>query len=144
MNQLLIAGLLLFTFGTISAQHQTLPDNDYSGNKIVIQVVTEDTVAHKALMKQLNNITSVAADTEIEVVCHGPGLYMLVKERSIVQAQLKKHAEKGIQFVACEFSLKERKVDKSQIVDEANFARSGALEIASKQRAGWSYLKAGF
>lgn len=144
MNKLLIVSLLLFAFVKANAQHQTLPDNDYYGNKIVIQVVTEDTVAHKALMKQLNNITSVAADTEIEVVCHGPGLYMLVKERSIVQEQLKKHAEKGIQFVACEFSLKERKVDKSQIVDEANFARSGALEIASKQRAGWSYLKAGF
>jgi hypothetical protein len=140
--------LLLFSLSMaqiVGAQsHQTLSDDGYQDNKIVFQVVTQDTVAHKSLMKQLNNIRSVAPNTPIEVVCHGPGLYMLVTERCVIQKQIKEQAAKGVSFVACEFSLKERNIPKEAIVLEANFVRSGALEIANKQRVGWSYLKAGF
>ena len=145
MKKLLLLLFILSTAQLARAQsHQTLSDEGYQDNKIVFQVVTQDTVAHKALMKQLNNIRSVAPNTPIEVVCHGPGLYMLVKDRCVIQKQLKEQSAKGIVFVACEFSLKERNVAKEDIVAEANFVRSGALEIATKQTKGWSYLKAGF
>ncbi|AEE50412.1 DsrE family protein [Haliscomenobacter hydrossis] len=145
MKQLLVLLFVLSIAQLAGAQsHQTLSDEGYQDNKIVFQVVTQDTLAHKALMKQLNNIRSVAPNTPIEVVCHGPGLYMLVKDRCVVQKQLKEQSAKGIVFVACEFSLKERNVAKDDIVAEANFVRSGALEIATKQTKGWSYLKAGF
>lgn len=145
MKKLLVLLFMLSIARLAGAQsHQTLSDEGYQDNKIVFQVVTQDTLAHKALMKQLNNIRSVAPNTPIEVVCHGPGLYMLVTDRCVIQKQLKEHSAKGIVFVACEFSLKERNVAKDDIVPEANFVRSGALEIATKQTKGWSYLKAGF
>lgn len=145
MKKFLLLILLTGLHFLVNAQsHQTLSDEGYFDNKIVFQVVTQDTVAHKSLMKQINNIRSVAPNTEIEVVCHGPGLYMLVKDRCTVQEQIKTHTAKGVSFVACEFSLKERNVKKEDIVLEANFVRSGALEIATKQKKGWSYLKAGF
>lgn len=145
MKKIWMLLLLLPALQFVQAQnHQTLSDEGYQDNKIVFQVVTQDTLAHKALMKQLNNIRSVAPNTPIEVVCHGPGLYMLVTERCVIQKQIKEQAAKGISFVACEFSLKERNVSKDAVVPEANFVRSGALEIANKQRLGWSYLKAGF
>ncbi|MFN7116034.1 MAG: DsrE family protein [Saprospiraceae bacterium] len=145
MKKLILFAFILSAFQVLNAQtHQTLSDEGYFDNKIVFQVVTQDTVAHRSLMKQLNNIRSVAPNTEIEVVCHGPGLYMLVKDRCTVQEQIKMHAAKGVSFVACEFSLKERNVNKDDIVMEANFVRSGALEIVTKQKKGWSYLKAGF
>ncbi|HSN61492.1 MAG TPA: hypothetical protein VLR49_11185, partial [Ferruginibacter sp.] len=83
-------------------------------HKIIFQLTTDDTLAHKSLMKQLNNITSVAPDTKIEVVCHGPGLNMLVKGKSMVQEKIAALKKKDIVFIACEFSMSERNVSKDK------------------------------
>lgn len=113
-------------------------------HKIIFQLVTADTMAHKALMKQLNNILSVAPNTQMEVVCHGPGLEMLTVNKSIVISKIHALAEKGVTFYACEFSMKERNVDKSQVIPDAGFVQAGIVHIVKRQEEGWSYIKAGF
>lgn len=117
---------------------------DKKAHKIVFQLSTGDTLAHKALMKQLNNIKSVAPDTKIEVVCHGPGLDMLVAGKTTVLKGIQNATDKGVVFIACEFSIKERKVERSSIIAEAGFVAAGILEIVLKQEEGWSYIKSGF
>ena len=113
-------------------------------HKIVFQLTTDDTLAHRSLMKQLNNITTVATDTKIEVVCHGPGLNMLVLNKTTVHDKILQMKGKGIVFVACEFSMSERKITKENIIPEAGYVKAGIIEIVSKQEQGWSYIKSGF
>lgn len=113
-------------------------------HKIVFQLTTDDTLAHKSLMKQLNNIITVAPGTKIEVVCHGPGLTMLMTDRSVVQEAIRKMKARDIEFVACEFSMSERNVPREKIIAEAAFVKAGIIEVVSKQEAGWSYIKSGF
>lgn len=113
-------------------------------HKIIFQLSTNDTMAHKSLMKQLNNITTVAPTTKIEVVCHGPGLEILITEKSIVQEKIKQLKAIGVNFVACEFTMKEKNVSIEKIIPEAGFVKAGIIEIISKQEQGWSYIKAGF
>ncbi|MBK7762230.1 MAG: DsrE family protein [Bacteroidetes bacterium] len=112
--------------------------------KIVFQLSTSDTLAHKALMKQLGNITSVEPTTQIEVVCHGPGLDMLRADKSIVASKINEHTQNGIRFYACEFSMKERKVSTDQILPTAMYVKAGIIYIVTKQQEGWSYIKSGF
>jgi uncharacterized protein len=112
--------------------------------KIVMQLTSGDTLVQKALMKQLGNITSVEPGVQIEVICHGPGLNLLVKDKTIVADKIAAMAEKGIKFKACEFSLKERKIDKSELLSEAEYVEAGILAIVRKQMDGWHYIKAGF
>ena len=111
--------------------------------KIVMQLTSGDTTAHKMLMKQLNNILSVAPDTKIEVVCHGPGLNMLVSETTIVLKQMEEAALKGVDFAACRFSMTERKVKEEQLLKQARIVEAGIIEIVDKQNTGWAYIKAG-
>lgn len=112
--------------------------------KIIFQLTTDDTLAHKALMKQLSNITSVEPGVQIEVVCHGPGLTLLQKSKSTQKAKVAEFANKGIAFKACEFSMSERNVPKEDILDEAGFVKAGIVHIVRKQREGWNYIKSGF
>jgi intracellular sulfur oxidation DsrE/DsrF family protein len=98
-------------------------------------------MVHKALMKQLNNIKSVAPTTEIEVVCHGPGLDMLLADKSKVRAKIKLATEMGVEFKACEFSIKERGIDRNLIISDSGFVPAGIIEIVTKQEQGWSYIK---
>ncbi|MBP9070049.1 MAG: DsrE family protein [Bacteroidia bacterium] len=112
-------------------------------HRIIFQLTSGDTTAHKQLMKQFNNILFVSPTTKIEVVCHGAGLDMLVTGKTIVEDKIKLLADKGVVFNACEFSIKERKEDRNKIVSSAGFVAAGIIEIVSKQEQGWSYIKAG-
>jgi len=128
--------------GQVSGNEKASTENKQ--HQIVFQLTTDDSLAHKALMKQLNNITTVAPETKIEVVCHGPGLSMLVLGKTTIQEKILQMKMKGIVFVACEFSMSERNIPKEKIIPEAGFVKAGIIEIVTKQEQGWSYIKSGF
>jgi len=134
---------MFFAFSYISNAQQEPERQQKSEHRIIFQLTTGDTTAHKQLMKQFGNILSVSPTTKIDVVCHGPGLDMLVNGKTIVGEKIKLFAAKGVVFNACEFSMKERKVEKSAIVESAGFVSAGIVHIVSKQEQGWSYIKAG-
>ncbi|MDP2176160.1 MAG: DsrE family protein [Bacteroidota bacterium] len=141
MKKIIISLLFISSVIFVIAQVEKQKSTEH---KIVFQLSNNDTMAHKALMKQLGNITSVAPNTKIEVVCHGPGLDMLVVDKSTVNQKVSYFAERGIAFLACEFSMSERKVEKEKITKDASFVKAGIIEIVSKQEQGWSYIKSGF
>ena len=128
--------------GQVSANNPTATEDKQ--HKIIFQLSIDDSVAHKALMKQLNNITTVAPGTKIEVVCHGPGLNMLVMGKTTVQDKIQQMKMRDIIFVACEFYMRERNIPKEKIIPEAGFVKAGIIEIVTKQEQGWSYIKSGF
>lgn len=136
---LLVLTLFLLGSNFIKAQ-TTLSKPEH---RIIFQLTSGDTTAHKQLIKQFNNILSVSPSTKIEVVCHGAGLDMLVSDKTIVEDKIKTLSEKGVEFNACEFSIKERKVDRSKIIKYAGYVPAGIIEIVTKQEQGWSYIKAG-
>lgn len=117
--------------------------NSLEPHRIVFQLTSGDSTSHKQLMKQCNNILSVAPHTKLEVVCHGAGLEMLVSGKSVVTPAIDELSKRGVTFLACEFSIKERKVDRNLILKSAGFVEAGIIEIVSKQEQGWSYIKAG-
>jgi intracellular sulfur oxidation DsrE/DsrF family protein len=137
------AAVVLFTLVSFAIKAQTNADIQKPEHKIIFQLTSGDTTAHKQLIKQFNNILSVSSTTKIEVVCHGLGLDMLVSGKTIVEDKIKILSEKGVVFNACEFSIKERKVDRSKIISSAGFVPAGIIAIVSKQEQGWSYIKAG-
>jgi len=143
MKKLLLI-LALFTISS-SINAQSISQDPraaaYKGLKIVFQLTSADTVIHQSLMSQLKNYFSVVPDMQVEVVCHGGGLGMLVKSTSVVQQEIKAYADKGVSFVACEFAMKKRKITADQLVAGAGTVISGVLEIAKKQQEGWSYIK---
>ena len=139
----IIAFSLVFFFASLTnAQNKNVEDQK-AEHKIIFQLTSGDTTAHKQLIKQFNNILSVSPTTKIEVVCHGAGLDMLVSGKTIVEDKIKLLADKGLVFNACVFSIKERKVDRSKIISVSGFVPAGIVEIVSKQEQGWSYIKAG-
>lgn len=136
--------LTLLLFALLSMQAQTEKGKEVQPeHKIIFQLTSGDSTAHKQLMKQFNNILSVSPTTKIEVVCHGGGLDMLVKGKTIVEEKIKSLSDRGVQFMACEFSIKERKVDRGLIISQAGYVPAGIIEVVSKQEKGWSYIKAG-
>jgi uncharacterized protein len=112
--------------------------------KIVIQLTNSDTAVHRATVKQISNALIAAPNSKIEVVCHNNGISFLQSAKTLQGDKIKELKAKGVIFVACENTLRERKIDKSEIVPEAGFVPAGIIEVVDKQTKGWAYLKAGF
>ena len=129
---------------TSSVKDKKTTTETSQGHRIVFQMTSGDTLAHLSLMKQLVNVLTVSPSTKIVVVCHGPGLEMLVTEKSIVGDKIKSQIAKGVVFDACEFAMKTRNVDKSEILPSVLVVPSGIIEIVTKVEEGWVYIKSGF
>jgi uncharacterized protein len=112
--------------------------------KIVIQCTNGDTAVHRAMVKQIFNALTAAPNTKIEVVCHNNGISFLQTAKTLQGDKIKELKAKGVLFAACENTLKERKIEKSEIVPEAFFVPAGIIEVVDKQSKKWAYLKAGF
>ncbi|WP_336516479.1 DsrE family protein [Pollutibacter soli] len=114
-------------------------------HRIIFDMAKTDTGYQAILMKQLNNTLNEAPDAELEVVCYGPGLSMLVKGRNSVESQMKALTERGkVSFVACANAMKIQNVKKEDLIPFVLVTPVALLELSSKQMEGWSYVKAGF
>ena len=121
-------------------------NNRQSGkvHKVVFQLSSDDTLVHKGLMRHLNNVLTAAPDARIEVVCHGPGINLLVRDKATVYDKIQQMKARGVAFAACENTLKEKNIPKDKIIPEAIFVPSALIEIITRQEEGWSYIKSGF
>lgn len=131
--------LLALLFGTAAIAQQGARQH-----RIILQLTSGDTLVHKNLMKQLRNMQEAAPTIQLEVVCHGPGMDMLMSDRSVVQSKVKEFAAKGITFLACDNTIRERQLDPAKVLPEAGHVKAGIIHIVERQEDGWSYIKAGF
>lgn len=114
-------------------------------HRIIFDMAKIDTGYQAILMKQLNNTLTESPDAELEVVCYGPALSMLIKGRNSVEPQMKALTEKGkVSFVACANAMKIQNVKKEDLISFVTITPVALLELSSKQMEGWTYIKAGF
>jgi intracellular sulfur oxidation DsrE/DsrF family protein len=112
--------------------------------KIVFDLNNADTAAHSSVLRNFNNVLKAAPDTELELVCHGAAINMFVKDKFYFEEKIKELKAKGkVSFKVCANSMKRLNVDKSQLSNLAEIVPVAILELASKQKEGWSYIKAG-
>ena len=116
-----------------------------SQHRIIMQLSSNDTLVWKGLMNKLKHLKAGGGDSLIiEVVAHGPGIDLLTKGKTAQQERITQNKKMGIDFIACENTMMERKVPKESIIAEATFVKMGIGEIVRKQEQGWSYIKSGF
>jgi intracellular sulfur oxidation DsrE/DsrF family protein len=130
----------IFAFSNTSPQEIT----EKKGSRVVFQLSSPDTAAHRALTRQLQNLLEGLPNAQVEVVVHNKGISMLHAQKTTLATELQGLKDRGVQFVACEQTLKQQKLEKSDILPLAGFVPRGLVEIIQKQEKGWAYIKAGF
>jgi intracellular sulfur oxidation DsrE/DsrF family protein len=114
-------------------------------HRIIMQLTSADPEVHKGLMNQLQAIKARWADSvKIEVVIHGPGMDLLIKDKSPWQDKISEFRKKGVEFLACENTMRQKNISKESLISDIGFVPFGLVYIVEKQEQGWSYLKAGF
>ena len=136
MNKFILSIVLLIATTAVNAQTEK--------HKIVFDLNDGDTAMHSTVMRQFTNVLNAAPDAELELVCHGKAIYMFVKEKVYFEEKLKELKAKGnVSYKICANAMKRYNVDKSQLIGLAEIVPVAILELSSKQKEGWSYIKAG-
>ena len=114
-------------------------------HRVVFQVVSDGDEQWDAVLGNVENLREAfgPGNTEVAVIAHGKGL-------GLVMAANNKHAERmmtlaggGVAFVACENTMRKKKVTKGQLLPFVTTVDSGVAEVVRKQEQGWSYIKSG-
>lgn len=110
--------------------------------RVVFDITSKDTNAHKTVIRQIGAINKTNADARLEVVLYGQSLEMVLKDKSIVAADIQKlAANKNISFKVCSATLKRHNADTSQLLPGVTTVPDGIYEIITRQREGWGYIK---
>jgi len=114
-------------------------------HKIIMQLTSSDPEVHKALINQISAIKKRWVDSVwIDVVVHGPGMDILIAQKTAWEKEIEEFYKKGVIFYACENTLKQKNIPRESLIKSIDYIPFGLVEIVLKQEKGWSYLKAGF
>lgn len=131
---------ILLLFSVAIAQAQVTSEAEH---KIIFQLTDGNAEIQTKFIRQVNNVLDAAPNSKIEVVTHGLGVDLLKKENNPFIKDLENLVDRGVDFVVCENTLKQRKLKKDQFLTLADFVPSAILELVIKQEQGWIYIKAG-
>jgi len=136
MYKILLSAALLITSFNLTAQSEQ--------HKIVFDLNSSDTAAHSTVLRQFTNILKAEPGTELELVCHGQAVNMFVKDKLYFEEKIKELKSKGkVSYKICANSLRRYNIDKSQVSDLGEIIPVAMIELSSKQKQGWTYIKAG-
>lgn len=146
-----IAGLMMLVLMVnicAVAQNKTtdgMVSNKQVQHHVVIQLTSSDSLVWKGLMNNVKHLQDEwPGNVQVEVVAHGPGIEMMMLNKTTQQNRIAELKKAGAVFAVCENTLKARELKKDAIIPEAVFVHSGVVEVVTKQEDGWSYLKTGF
>ena len=121
--------------------------NPNIGEDKVVYHVNDSKVQAANALRNVGNHLEVNPQAKIVVVTHAQGVDFLfdgAKDANgnpfnIPVEQLK---ARGVTFVVCEITLRNRKIDKNKFIPEAQYVPSGVAEITRlQQREGYAYLR---
>ena len=85
--------------------------------------------------------TAERADLAVAVVVQGLALDMLKADSPVAKA-VGEAIGRGVEVVACEYSMKVRNLTRAQLTPSVvSFVPFGGIEIIRRQNAGWAYLR---
>ena len=141
MKKLLIAALSIIVIH-VQAQ-QASEALDMKKHRLVMQFTDGDSLSQATVTSQVKNIRTAWPNAEIEVICHGPGLDLLMTSKSKASKVIKDLSSQGVVFAACNNTMKRRNIKKEDLIPAAQVVPSAMIELTLKQEEGWAYVKGG-
>lgn len=113
-------------------------------HRVVIELTSEGPKQYEAVLNNVQNVISaLGKGTEVLVVTHGPAIDFVQKSNQEFAERMEKLSKEGAAFVACENTMKRKKISKDQLLPFVKTVDSGVAEVVRRQEAGWSYVKGG-
>ena len=149
MKKAILFGAAVVAAGTVgwfAAQSQPAAAQPAKGEKAMLKAVVHvnfgDVERQKHGLKNVTNmLKEVKGAAEIEVVCHGAGIALVVKDKGEHADEVARLLKEGVKFVACETTMRDKSIPKENLLPGVTTVPSGAVEVVRKQQDGYGYFK---
>jgi intracellular sulfur oxidation DsrE/DsrF family protein len=111
-------------------------------HKVVLQVSDSDPAKWNLALNNARNIQQDLGkgNVDVEIVAYGPGLGMLRMD-SKVAGRLAQALDNNVGLLACENTMRNTKVQKSDMYGGISYVDAGVVHIMQRQREGWAYVR---
>jgi hypothetical protein len=109
--------------------------------KAVVHVNFADPERREDALGNIENILNAVPTAQIEVVCHGKGITLVVTKQSQHAEKINAIMQQGVKFVACENTMKKKAIENNALVTGVTTVPSGAIEVLRKQQEGYGYFR---
>lgn len=110
--------------------------------KVVVHVNFEGAARQAKGLKNVENLLKEAPGSRVEVVCHGLGIGLVEKAHSGSAEAVRSLIAKGVQFSACENTMRQKSIGKEDLLAGVGTVPSGTVEVVRRQqRDGFAYFK---
>jgi intracellular sulfur oxidation DsrE/DsrF family protein len=136
---------LLALFGAATLAMAGVAHSQVQGQgkqRVVFQVSDNDPAKWNLALNNARNVqTDLGKDNvQIEIVAYGPGLNML-KAESSVAGRLAQALDSSVTLLACENTMHNTSVKKSDMYDGIGYVLAGVTHIMKRQQEGWAYIR---
>lgn len=139
----LLTLLMIFISYPVLFAQQDSDMIDLKKHKVVIQFSDSDSLSQITVTGQVKNIRTAWPNAEVELVCHGPGLDLLVISKSKASKAVAEWSAQGVTFAACNNTMRRRNIKKEDLLSSVQIVPSAMIELVLKQEKGWAYVKGG-
>ena len=138
----LFALALTFSSLNVKATDMAAATAAHTHDKVVFQVSDSGPAKWNLTLNNAKNIQDAVGknNVDIEIVAFGPGIEILKRE-SEMGGKIDKALADGIKIVACENTMKAMKLTTADMLPTIGYVPSGVVELMSKQKEDWSYLR---
>ena len=110
--------------------------------RAVVHVNFGDIERQKHGLKNVTNVLKAeGGKADVVVVCHGPGIALVVKDKSPAAGEIERLLKEGVKFEACENTLKDKGIPKESLIPGVTTVPSGAAEVVRRQQDGYGYFR---
>ena len=113
----------------------------------VVYHMNEDLARAPQALRNVRNHLSVDPKAKIIMVMHAAGINFLMKDAKDAngnpfEVTVQDLKSQGVEFRVCEITLKQRNIQKSQLIEDVAYVPSGVAEVSRLQfQEGYAYLK---
>ena len=98
-------------------------------------------------LRNIRNHLNADPKAKIVVIAHAQGINFLLKDAKDAngnpfEVTVQDLKSQGVEFRVCEITLKQRNIDKKQLIEDVTYVPSGVAEVSRLQvQEGYAYLK---
>ncbi len=143
-NSLVLLVLLLLGIGGCAVSGGA---NDPAGPDKVVYHLNSGLEQATNGLRNIRNHLEVNPKARIVVVTHAQGVDFLMRDKKDAngnpyEVAVQELKAQGVQFDVCLITLRNRKLERKQFIEEVTFVPSGVAEVARlQQREGFAYLR---
>ena len=110
--------------------------------KAVVHVNFADAERQGHGLKNIENMLKAeGGKATVEVVCHGPGIGLVLKGRTKYAEKIESLMKQGVRFDACENTLREKSIPREDLLPGVTPVPSGAVQVVRRQQEGYGYFR---